>query len=88
MLIGTHSRIIEGDLMRILLDGGCTFEMAVPASLGLLTARRKSRSMATSWVNPKLEGVNWDNGWFKRSCFLIKSVTLPHHIVRHEAEAK
>ena len=58
MLIGTHSRIIEGDLMRILLDGGWAVEMDRACILGLVDGQPQIQvDGVQGWVNPKLEGV-------------------------------
>ncbi len=58
MLVGTHSRIIEGDLMRFLLESGWTIEMDRPCIFGLVDGQPQIQvDGVQGWVNPKLEGV-------------------------------
>lgn len=38
-LIGTHSRVIEGDIMRFMLDQGWKLEMERPCIFGLADGR-------------------------------------------------
>jgi hypothetical protein len=52
MLIGTHSRVIEGDLMRFLLDKGWVLEMERPCIFGLNDGRPQIQvDGVQGWLN-------------------------------------
>ena len=54
MLIGTHSRIIEGQIMTFLLDRGWTLEMERPAIFGLVNGLPQIKvDGVQGWLNPK-----------------------------------
>jgi len=54
MLIGTHSRIIEGEIMTFLFDRGWTLEMERPAIFGLVNGLPQIKvDGVQGWVSPK-----------------------------------
>lgn len=51
-LIGTHSRVIEGDIQRFLLDRGWTLEMGRACIFGLVDGRPQIQvDGVQGWVN-------------------------------------
>ena len=63
MLIGTHSRIIEGNLMSFLLDEGWSVEIERPCIFAIVDGQPQIRvDGVQGWVNPKFE-AQWEQKW-------------------------
>lgn len=53
VLIGTHSRVIEGDIMRHMLDRGWLLEMERPCIFGLVDGQPQIQvDGVQGWMNP------------------------------------
>jgi hypothetical protein len=64
MLIGTHSRIIEGSLMSFLLNEGWSVEIERPCIFTIVDGQPQIHvDGVQGWVNPKFEGPSKRNGF-------------------------
>ncbi|MGB3865113.1 MAG: class I SAM-dependent methyltransferase [Xanthobacteraceae bacterium] len=60
MLIGTHSRIIEGDILRFMIDRGWRLEIERPCIFGLVDGRPQIQvDGVQGWVNGKEKQQGW-----------------------------